>query len=97
MGPLAFPLSHDYPEYETPSKQYENGPITYFEVITGLQRPYNITLANPNQPHMQKNGKFGKSRFHQLGNESKMRLLKTHSHNSERLGYEARENAKKGS
>ena len=32
--------SHDYPEYEMPSKQYENGPITYFEVITGLSRPY---------------------------------------------------------
>ena len=22
--------SHDYPEYKTPSKQYENGPMTYF-------------------------------------------------------------------
>ena len=32
--------SYDYPEYETPFKQYENGPITYFAVITGLSRPY---------------------------------------------------------
>ena len=32
--------SHDYPEYETPSKQYENGPITHFGVIAGLPRPY---------------------------------------------------------
>ena len=31
----SFP-SHDYPEYETPSKKYENGPIAYFEVITGF-------------------------------------------------------------
>ena len=32
--------SHDYPEYKTPSKQYENGSITCFEVITCLPRPY---------------------------------------------------------
>ena len=32
----------DYPKYKTPSKQYENEPITYLcsEVITGLPRPY---------------------------------------------------------
>ena len=35
-------------------------------------------------------GNSGKSRFHQLEHESKTRLLKTHSHTSERLGYEAR-------
>ena len=28
-GLSPFP-SHDYPEYETPSKRYENGSITYF-------------------------------------------------------------------
>ena len=27
LSPASF---HDYPEYKTPSKQYENGPITYF-------------------------------------------------------------------
>ena len=27
ISPVSF---HDYPEYETPSQQYENGPITYF-------------------------------------------------------------------
>ena len=32
--------SNDYPEYESPYKQFENGPITYFEVITGFTRPY---------------------------------------------------------
>ena len=25
--------SHDYPECKTPSKQYENGPITYYQVL----------------------------------------------------------------
>ena len=35
--------SHEYPEYKTPSKQYESGPITYFEVIAGLPRPYHDT------------------------------------------------------
>ena len=40
-------------------------------------------------------GNSGKSRFPSLDNESKMRLLKTHSHTSERPGYEARRNAKK--
>ena len=38
---------------------------------------------------------YRKSRFHQLEHESKMRLVKTHSHTSERLGDEPRENAKK--
>ena len=37
----------------------------------------------------------GKSQFPYLDHESKMRLLKTHSHTSERPGYEARKNAKK--
>ena len=41
-GLSPFP-SHDYPEYETSSKQYENGSITYFEVINGLPRPYHNT------------------------------------------------------
>ena len=52
--------SHDYPAYETPSQKYENASITYFEIITGLPRPYHIT----NPPwwaayNMQKYGKFG--------------------------------------
>ena len=37
-------------------------------------------------------GNSGKSRFHQLEYDSKMRFLETHSHTSERLGYEARKN-----
>ena len=41
-GPSPVP-AHDYPEYETPPKQYEKGQITYFEVIIGLQRPYHNT------------------------------------------------------
>ena len=40
-------------------------------------------------------GNAGKSRFPLLYHESKMRLLTTHSHTSERPGYEARKNAKK--
>ena len=27
LSPVSF---HDYPEYKTPSEQYENGPNTYF-------------------------------------------------------------------
>ena len=38
--------------------------------------------------YMQKNGKFVETRFHELEHESKMRLLKTHSHTSERRDYE---------
>ena len=57
MGGLSPFPSHDYPKYETPSKQYENGPIAYFEVITGLQGR-TITLACPYDPHMQKYGEF---------------------------------------
>ena len=37
---------------------------------------------------MQKNGKLGKLRFYEPDHESKMRLLKTHSHNSNRLAME---------
>ena len=40
-------------------------------------------------------GYSGKSQFPKLDDESKMRLLKTHSRTSERPGYEARKNAKK--
>ena len=38
---------------------------------------------------MQKCGRFVETRFHELEHESKMRLLKTHSHTSERRGYQA--------
>ena len=56
-GLSPFP-SHGYTEYETPPKQYENGPMTYFRVITCLSRPQH-TLAHPDELHMQKYGKFG--------------------------------------
>ena len=49
-GGLSPSPSHDYSEYETPSKQYENGPITYFEVITGLPRPYTLTFWRATGP-----------------------------------------------
>ena len=42
-GELSLFPSHGYPEFKTPSKQYENGPITYFEVIAALPRPYHNT------------------------------------------------------
>ena len=38
---------------------------------------------------MQKYGKFVETRFHELEDESKMRLLKPQFHTSERLDYEA--------
>ena len=38
---------------------------------------------------MQKYGTFMETRFHELENESKMRLLKNHSYTSERRDYEA--------
>jgi hypothetical protein len=40
-------------------------------------------------------GNSGKPRFHELEHESKMRLLKTHSHTSERIGYAADKRKKK--
>ena len=57
-------------------------------------RPFNaiqgnsITLAH-SEPHMQKYGKFVETRLHEIEHESKMRLFKTHSHTSERRGYQA--------
>ena len=46
LSPVSF---HDHPEYKTPPKHYENGPILpIFEVITGLPRPYHnkvLTIA----------------------------------------------------
>ena len=39
-------------------------------------------------------GKFVETLFHELEHESKMRLLKTHSHTSEQRGYEAGGNVK---
>ena len=38
---------------------------------------------------MQKNEKFVETRFPELEHVSKVRLLKNHSHTSERRGYEA--------
>ena len=38
---------------------------------------------------MQKYGQIMEVRFHELEHEAKMRLLKTHSHTSERRDYEA--------
>ena len=38
---------------------------------------------------MQKYGKFVQTQFHELEHELKMRLLKTHSHTSERRDHEA--------
>ena len=37
---------------------------------------------------MQKHGKIMETRFHELEHESKMWLLKTHSHTSEQRSYE---------
>ena len=50
--------------------------------------------------YIQKYGKIVETRLHELYIESKMQLLKTHSHASERRGYEAvkerQERGKKG-
>ena len=47
-----------------------------------------ITLAHSDGPYVQKHGKIHGTRFHELEHELKMRLFKTHSHTSERIGYE---------
>ena len=50
-----------------------------------------LTLAHPDEPHTYKNmGDPGKLRFYELDHESKMRLLKTHSHTSNGLAMEPR-------
>ena len=64
------------------------------EVITGLIKVIHgnaITLAHSDEPHVYAEiwESSWKPRFHELEHESKMRLLKTHSHTSERRGYEA--------
>ena len=48
-----------------------------------------IMLAHSDDPYMQKCGKYVETRFHEVEHDSKMRLLKTHSHTSERRDYEA--------
>ena len=53
-----------------------------FKVIQGDTMP----LAYSDEWYMQMRGKFMETRFHELEHESKMRLLKTHSHTSERRG-----------
>ena len=61
-------------------------------MITGLSKSSKaITLAHTDEPYTQKYcmEKFMETRFHELEHESKMRLLKPHSHTSERRGYEA--------
>ena len=41
--------------------------------------PYLNTLAHPDEPHMQKYGRFGKLQFYELDQESKIWILKTHT------------------
>ena len=48
-----------------------------------------MTLAHSDEPYMQKCGNRCKPQFYEQEHESKMRLLKTHSHISERRGNEA--------
>ena len=51
----------DYPEYETPTLSYKAHP-NYLEIriITGHSRLM-LTLDHPDDPHMQKNGRFGET------------------------------------
>ena len=50
----------------------------------------NITLVHSDEPYMQQYGKLMEIRFHELENESKMRILKTHSQISEWRGYDVK-------
>ena len=57
-----------------------------FRVIQGDT----ITLAHSDEPYMHKYNKFGETPIPRTReHESKMRVLKTHSHTSERRDYEA--------
>ena len=48
-----------------------------------------LTLAHPDESHMQKYGRFGETPvLRDLDHESKMRLLKTHSHTSNGLAMD---------
>ena len=62
-------------------------------MITGLSRSFKATtraLAHSDEPYIYAEyGKLMETRFHEVEHESKMRLLKTHSHTSERRDYEA--------
>ena len=55
----------------------------------GEYRSFRAIQAYSDEPYVQKYGKFLETRFHELEHESKMRLLKTHTHTSGRRGYEA--------
>ena len=43
---------------------------------------YTITLAHPDEPYMQKHGRFGEAPVPRSRHDSKMRLSKTYSHTS---------------
>ena len=56
-----------------------------------------ITLAQSDELHMQKYGKFMETRCHELEQESKMSLLEAQAHTCERRDYEAdKERQEKG-
>ena len=75
----------------TPPKYYKHDPNTS---ALGNYRPFKIiqdntiTLAHSDEPSI-KYGKFVETRFYEPEHKSKMWLLKTHSHTSERRGYGA--------
>ena len=53
MGGLSLFPSNDYPEYQAPSKHYENGPIAYFEKHFPVFQDRTVTLrAHPDDLHM---------------------------------------------
>ena len=68
----------------------KTGQIVSISIITYLSRPYLKTLAYPDERHIYIcMGDLGKLRFSELDHdESKMRLLKTHSHTPNGLAME---------
>ena len=85
LKPLVSRLRYPSQVIQTRFQYVCPGNYRHFKVIQGNT----ITLAHFNEPYMQKYGQIMEVRFHELEHEAKMRLLKTHSHTSERRDYEA--------
>ena len=82
---LVFHLRYVFQVLHIRSQCLDPGNYPAFNLIQGSI----ITLTHSDEPYMQKYmGDSWKPRFHELGHESKKRLLKTHSHTSERQGNE---------
>ena len=77
--PLVHHLRYAFQILEKRSQYLNPGNYRAFSLFQGSI----ITPAHSDESYMQNYGKFMETRFNEPEHESKMRLLKTHSHTSE--------------